>query len=335
MIGTAAEYLTPALSLGVMNRGSGRSVGWMLGTLRGQRRLQWVLPTVAGAFILGSVPAGATGTSAVAASAGHGQEHVVADPVCAPTDRTPEADGRPFKGVKIRRSADSLLVPRGAVAVTICFYNGMNATPATPQFGLSGIGVTNRARTLARLTRELDAIRAVKPGASYHCPFDDASEAILNFGYRSGPGDVVTVGMRGCNTLTNMAMQTISYPDRASIPHHLALGAPVIQQIAALARPVRDQRWATVVGHLRLCGGPAPGRCYVENDGNDDRVVVHAAGDPWIAMAQIEHGRFHFRVAASGVYTFAFYTGNTLVKKQRARVTVGHTTRVVFLIPIP
>ena len=179
-------------------------------------------------------------------------------------------------------------MPKGAITLTICAYNGMNATRATPQFGLSGIGDTASPTMLARITTELDAIRVVKPGVAYNCPADDASEAILTSGIPRRPGDVVTVGMRGCNAVTNMAQQTISVPEAAAIPHHLALGAPIIQQIAALAKPVK-LRWAMVVGHLRLCGGPAPSRCYIENYGSDGRVVVHAAGDPgsrWLDRAR-------------------------------------------------
>lgn len=294
--------------------------------LRLQRSL--ALTLIAGACSL------ALATGAIATGSG-GRNTGAASPACFITDRTPQSDGRPFKGVTIRRSADTTLVPNGAVTLTLCVYNGMNATSATPQFGLLGLGDTARPRTLARLTAELDAVRAARRGAAYHCPFDDGSEAILYFGYRSGAGDVVTVGMRGCNAVTNMAQQTIGYPVGASIPHHLALGAPVIGQIAKLAKPVPDLRWATVVGHLRLCGGPYPGRCYVENDGNGDRVVVHAPGDPWLAMAQIEHGRFRFTVAGSGTYMFGFYAGNTLVKQLRARVTAGRTTKVVFQLSIP
>lgn len=277
----------------------------------------------------------ATGVATAGTDAGRARGEGASSLVCATSDRTPESDGRPFKGVKIRRGADVSLVPKGAVTLTICSYNGINATRATPQFGLSGIGDTNGRRTLARITEELDAIRPATPDASYHCPNDDASEAILYFGYRSGPGDVVTVGLRGCNTVTNTAKQTISVPNAAPTPHYLALGAPVIGQITALAKTVEGLKWATVVGHLRLCGGPAPSRCYIESYDNDDRVVVHAASDPWIAMAQMIRGRFRFRVAGSGTYTFAFYAGNTLVKRLRARVTAGRTTKVVFLISIP
>lgn len=308
----------------------------MLGWLTGPRRFRWLSTALVCAPVFtGAAALAGVGASATAAAAGHRQNAVAIDPVCSPTDRTPDSDGGPIKGAKIHRGADTSLVPRGAIALTICFYNGMNATRATPQFGLSGIGVSTSPRTLARLTRELDAIRPVKPGAVHSCPADDDSQAILYFDYRSGGGDVVTVGLRGCNAVTNMAMQTISHPEGAAIPRYLALGAPVIGQIAALARPVTGQRWATVVGHLHLCGGPSPGRCFTENYDGNDRVVVHAAGDPWIAMAQIVRGRFHFRVAASGTYTFGFYTGNTLIRQLRARVTAGHTTRVVFLVPIP
>lgn len=290
--------------------------------------LRLALIGLVGAFTL-------AGVAGAGASVPRNPAQRVADLVCGTTDRTPQTDGAPIKGAKIRRGADTTLVPKGAIALTICFYNGMNATRAAPQFGLSGIGVTHRARALARLTTELDAIRAVKPGPAYSCPSDDDSRAILAFEYRSGPDDTVTVGMRGCNAVTNMAQQTISYPRVAAIPHYLALGAPVIHQIAALSKPVIGQRWATVVGHLHVCGGPYPGLCHIENYDRNDRVVVRAAGDPWIAMAQLEHGRFRFRVAASGTYTFTFYSGNTLVRKLRARVTAGRTTHVVFLIPVP
>ena len=277
----------------------------------------------------------AAGAATAGGVVGHGRGESASSLVCGTSDRTPQSDGRPFKGVRIRRGADRSLVPKGAVSLIVCSYNGMNATRATPQFALSGIGDTDRLRTLARITEELDAIHRATPDASYHCPNDDATKAILYFGYRSGPGDVVTVGLRGCNAVTNMAKQTARVPDPAPTPQYLALGAPVISQITALAKPVEGLKWATVVGHLRLCGGPAPGRCYIESYDSDDRVVVHALGDPWIAMAQIVHGRFRFRVAGSGTYTFGFYAGNTLVKQRRARVTAGRTTTVVFLIPIP
>lgn len=214
----------------------------------------------------------------------------------------------------------SPLVPHGAMQLTICDYNGMNATTSTPQFGLLAAAQTRSTATMRRITAELDAL---KPShGTTNCPFDDASQAVLSFHY--GSADVILdVGTNGCNEITSGSI------------HRLALGAPVVAQIEKLAQPVTGLRWATVVGHLRLCGGPAPGRCYIENYDGGDRVVVHAPGDPWLAMATIEHGRFRFRVAAAGTYTFAFYAGNTLVKQLRRRLVAGRITHVVFLIPIP
>lgn len=233
-----------------------------------------------------------------------------------------------------RRGSATTLVPEGAVGLTICDYAGMNATRSTPQFGLLGIGVTDKATILKQLTRELDAIKPTPPNAAYSCPMDDGSQAILYFEYGSGSGDVVTVGTNGCNPITNTAMATISYPTAARIPHYLGLGRPVIGQIEGLAKPVKGLSWATVVGHLRLCGGPVPGRCYIENYDNGDRVLARNSDGQWVASGLVHHGRFRFEVAASGSYTIGFYAGNRLVTKLRRHVTAGRATRAVFLISI-
>jgi hypothetical protein len=236
-----------------------------------------------------------------------------------------------------RHGSATTLVPKGAVALTICAYNGMNATGSTPQFGLLGIAVTDSATPLRRLTDGLDAIKPTPPHATYSCPMDDGSQAILYFGYGSGPGDVVTVGTNGCNAITNTAMETISYPAPAAIPHYLGLGKPVIGQIIKLTRPVKLQ-WATVVGHIRLCGGPAPGRCWTSGS-LVGQVVADNSSNVWVAMSQQHKGRFRFTIATPGRYTFrAMGTGkqtNAVLAKTSATVQAGVTTNVVLTIPVP
>jgi hypothetical protein len=249
--------------------------------------------------------------------------------VCSLDDRSPAL----LHPAPARRGAATTLVPQRAASLTICSYNGMNAAPSTPQFGLLGIGVTDRVTILKRLTHELDAIKPTPANAAYSCPMDDGSQAILYFGYSSGPGDVVTVGMDGCNEITNTAKETISYPSGVRPPRYLGLGGPVIGQIEKLVKPVKLS-WATVVGHLRLCGGPIAGRCYIENYDGGDRVLVRNSDGQWVASGLVHHGRFRFQVAAPGTYTVGLYAGNRLVTKLRRRVTPGRATRVVFLVSI-
>jgi hypothetical protein len=70
--------------------------------------------------------------------------------VCPRDDREPGTDGAPFKGQQIRSGAGKTLVPSGATGLTICNYNGMNATATIPQFGLEGIGVTDKPGVLSK-----------------------------------------------------------------------------------------------------------------------------------------------------------------------------------------
>ncbi len=214
-----------------------------------------------------------------------------------------------------------MLVPSGAEALVVCRYNGMNASAGEPQFALRGAGATSDRAEVARLVHELDAIPATH--GSYNCPYSDLSLDVATFSYRSGPSVAVTVDTGGCNELTNDHVQ------------RLGLGRPVVRQITELARPVSGLNWPTVVGRLRVCGGPFPGRCRTQNYDRGDRVVVHRSGGPWLAMAQIRRGRFRLQIAASGSLKFDFYAGNRLVKERNVRVSPAGTTHVAFLIPVP
>ncbi|MGH2842511.1 MAG: hypothetical protein ACRDKL_02845 [Solirubrobacteraceae bacterium] len=276
-----------------------------------------VVTLAAGSLAATAVLAGKAPVPVARAAAAHGAQSSL---VCSRDDREPGSDRGPVKGEPVRRSADITLVPAGAIDLTICDYNGMNATAATPQWGLEGIGVSDRRAIVGRLARELDAIRPTAPGVSYHCPSDDASQAVLYFGYRSGPGDVVTVGMRGCNAITNAAQSTISYP-KGGPPARLGLGRPVIGQIARLAKPVR-LRWARVSGQV---DPGTPGQT----------AIAVNASHLWVAMAQVRHHRFSFRIAAPGRCTIELRGTaghpNRLLARLRTTVAIGRTTRVAFV----
>jgi hypothetical protein len=64
-------------------------------------------------------------------------------------------------------------------------------------------------------------------------------------------------------------------------------------------------RDAIVRGYVRLCGGPAPGRCFIEGIGfcqaptgciTSDRVAVIDVHHRRVAEAKLRHGRFGLRV---------------------------------------
>jgi hypothetical protein len=234
---------------------------------------------------------------------------------CPPDDRAPSVRS------PVRTDERKMLVPPGVVRLTVCRYNGMNAFGGAPQWALRGAGATAHRPLIRRIIAGLDALKQTQ--GSYNCPFSDSSDDVVTFEYASPPGVVVTMDTGDCNTVTNGHVR------------RLGLGKPVVSEIQSVAKPVTRQTWAAVRGHLRLCGGPAPGRCHIESYDRSDRILVSGPNGLWIAMATIQRGRFAFEVAASGTYTFGVYAGNTLIRQLRRRVTVGRTTRVVFLIPIP
>jgi len=142
--------------------------------------------------------------------------------VCPSSDRTAIVS----RGV----GAGSPLVPRGAVSLTVCRYNGLAGAPGSAGSAqgsaphrLVGAGTTSDSGTIARVTGELDAIRPARV-AVYGCPADFGTELLAFFTYRSRPGDVVTIGLSGCNTITNGHVR------------RLGLNAPVIGQLSGLAK---------------------------------------------------------------------------------------------------
>lgn len=101
----------------------------------------------------------------------------------------------------------------------------------------------------------------------------------------------------------------------------LATAAP-----GAATTPAHDGR---VVGVIRLCGGPAPGRCFTQ----DGVVLVRNAQRQTVASEHTHHAAFSFGLLA-GTYTLEAKTGGTR-GTQTVLVRRGKTTTANVVIPIP
>ena len=94
----------------------------------------------------------------------------------------------------------------------------------------------------------------------------------------------------------------------------------------ASASAARDGR---LIGSIRLCGGPAPGRCF-EQDGT---VSVLGRHDRLVATQRTAHASFSFALPA-GSYTLLARTGGTRGQRQ-IRITAGLTLRTNIVIAVP
>jgi hypothetical protein len=146
----------------------------------------------------------------------------VSSSVCPSNDRTPVVSETPGAG--------NSLVPRGAVSLTVCRYNGLKGDPQSVRGfkpdKLVAVGTTGDQGKIAKITGELDRIRPTRPGARFGCPADFETKLLAFFAYPSQRGDVVTIGLSGCNTITNGRVR------------RLGLSAPVVGQLAGLAQQV-------------------------------------------------------------------------------------------------
>jgi hypothetical protein len=108
-----------------------------------------------------------------------------------------------------------------------------------------------------------------------------------------------------------------------------------------------NNRDANVDGYVRLCGGPVPGRCYIdtigfcgESDGcvTSDSVVAIDPRGRRVAEQTLHHARFHMRLAP-GAYTLELLGDGKRVHgrvMQRKKITARahHTTVVRFFFAI-
>ncbi len=226
--------------------------------------------------------------------------------VCAPSDAGTHL-------VSHRRGSRHHLVPPGATTLTLCSYNGMNATRKLPQWGLKAIGVSSNAKTITALVRKLDAL---KPQSGvFSCPMDDGTEIIAGFGYNSAPGNPVTVNVSGCESADNGHIS------------RMILASNLVTLMRRLTKPV-TRPYATIRGSIVGC---TP-RHYRPVNCSHPGAVIAFQHNRLIGSAEPYHGYFRLKLAIAGGVTIALQGEgqqvNTRVTVLRSRVTLGRTTSV-------
>jgi hypothetical protein len=252
---------------------------------------------------------------------------VVHDTVCPAS--TPQTVVSP------RAGADTVLVPDGSRQLMLCRYTGLNDhDPAA----LSAQKLVQAQPTVTSLAAEINGLPA-PPSGPLSCPADDGSEVLAFFRYASGSDNPVSVALTGCRLVSNGAItRTAAASD---LVNRLKALVPVLP-------PPPTKRNATISGYVRLCGGPAPGRCRKGTIGNcqpgqgcvtTDRIEVLDAAYERIAAARLHHARFSVRVPAGRYRVSLLADGRSVHGRVMATRTViaraHRTTKVAFQFDVP
>lgn len=98
-------------------------------------------------------------------------------------------------------TAGRQLAPAGAAAIRLCRYSGLNDHPASALIRQRLVG---GGRAVRGLVRQFDALRPFPPGVyAVACPADDGSQILAFLAYPSGHRVTISVGLTGCNLVTN------------------------------------------------------------------------------------------------------------------------------------
>jgi hypothetical protein len=125
----------------------------------------------------------------------------------------------------------------------------------------------------------------------------------------------------------------------------LVSAANTVRSVAVANAPARN---ATVAGYVQVCGGPAPGRCFIETIGfcqapdgcvTSDRVTVVGQAGRLVASQKLHQARFRLRLAP-GRYTIELVgDGKHIHGRVMQRKTViarSHRATVVrFFFAVP
>lgn len=213
--------------------------------------------------------------------------------------------------------ASEELAPRGAAALRLCGYAGLNgAAPLALERSrlLSGGGL------VTHLVDELDALPPY-PKAQLFCTLDDGSQVLALFAYPGGRRVTVAVDETGCNRVTNGDLARI-----ASGYDNTPVGPRLVAELRALTAPVSGD--AHVAGLIRLCGGPAPSRCVSQ----DATVTVLDSHGQVVVAAKTREARFALSLPP-GTYSLVATTGGAT--GERTVVLVAHrTVNANIVVPI-
>ena len=213
--------------------------------------------------------------------------------------------------------ASQELAPQGAVVLRLCGYPGANS--AVP-LQLERSRLLTGERLVTSLVDEFDALPPY-PKASLFCGLDDGSQVLALLAYPGGRQVTVALDETGCNRVTNGDVVRIAsgYSDTPVGPH-------LVAELKALAAPVHGD--AHVSGLVRLCGGPAPSRCFPQ----DATVTVLAAQGQVVATGKTSQARFSFSLPP-GTYTLVARTGGTRGQR-KVVLKANQTVQANIVIPI-
>jgi len=213
--------------------------------------------------------------------------------------------------------ASGELAPKGVVALRLCGYPGIDdAVPLQLERSL----LVTDASLVTHLVDEFDALPPY-PDVQFHCPMDDGSQVLALLAYPGGRQVTVAVAEAGCSRVTNGDVAGV-----ASGYDNTPVGPRLVAELRALTAPLRGD--AHVSGVIRLCGGPAPGRCFSQNA----TVTVLDAEGQVVATARTRQARFAFALPP-GAYTLVATTGGT-GGRRRVVLSAGRTVQANIVIAI-
>jgi hypothetical protein len=243
------------------------------------------------------------------------------------------AASEPRKMSSARPGADSALVPDGAVNIVLCRYDGLNDRPRR---GLVGHQEIADQRTVTSLASAMNALPEL---GNIDCPADFGDAIVAYFTYASGPAASVSVGLSGCETVTNGQLT------RTARKSDLVARLERLVPRTSGPPPARN---ATITGYVRLCGGPAPGRCWKGSIGScspgqgcvtTDRIAVIDDTGATVARARLRHGRFTVRVPAGRYRVELLSDGRhvhgRIVATRAVTAVGGQTATVKFQFDVP
>jgi hypothetical protein len=247
-----------------------------------------------------------------------------------------------------RVGARVMLVPSEAQRVLLCRYDGPfgdSGCRSADRFRLIARRVIDDPRSVASLAGELNRLPTMS--GAYAFPNDTGAAILALFGYDSGPDDPVKVDMAGCMEAAN------GYVVRTAGLN----GATTLDELETLIHATRSRssrhhgaRDAIIDGYVRLCGGPAPGRCFIASIGEcnqaegctrSDRVVAIDTAGEQVAQQQLPpaHAQFRLRVQAGNYAVELLADGkrvhDRLLQTHGATARAGHTTTVIFNFDVP
>lgn len=241
--------------------------------------------------------------TAPAASGGSGRQVLASSlagadgsAACASTNRDPVDS--------TRAGAHATLLPPGATAVLLCRY-GPGGTRVLER------SIT-RGATVSQLSWELNALPSAR--GTYSCPSDDGESITADFSYASGAESPVSVGLSGCQSVTN------GHVNRLGLDH------PVIVQLAGLIP------WeGTITGRLEMCSGSRCRHAF-------QVAISHSVGSQYPNI-RLHRARFTARVEPGRYRLALFATGHPghvrVLATARVRVRLNRATRVALRVSAP